>query len=213
MLMSLSSLDDLLENNRRWSASMLEHDPDFFKRLAERQTPNYLWIGCADSRVPANEILGLLPGDVFVHRNIANLMVHTDLNALSVLEYAVEILKVQHIILCGHYGCGGIKAAMDSQHFGIIDNWLQHIVDVAMKHDQNLNDLSKEEKLHLLCELNVHEQVHNICRTSVVQRAWQNGQPLSVHGVVYSISDGLLHVLQTPISHVKQIPSMYRMTL
>jgi carbonic anhydrase len=211
----MSKIAHLLENNRVWAESMLEKDPDFFERLAHGQAPKYLWIGCADSRVPANEILGLLPGEVFVHRNIANLMVHTDLNALSVLEYAVEILKVKHIIVCGHYGCGGIIAAMYPKHLGIVDNWLQHIIDVQTKYEESLQALGadEEKKYNFLCELNVYEQVINVCRTSVVQKAWEAKQSLTVHGLIYAVSDGLLHELWSPISNIEQIPPRYRLEL
>ena len=191
---------------------MLARDPQFFQTLAKGQTPKYLWIGCSDSRVPANEILGLLPGEVFVHRNIANLMVHTDFNAVSVLEYAVEILQVEHIIVCGHYGCGGIQAAMDARHIGLVDNWLQHIKDVQTKYHEKFTDLhDKHEKCNLLCELNVREQMQHVCRTSVVQQAWAAGRELAVHGWVYALSDGLLHETWESISHIEQLPISHRM--
>jgi len=210
----MSSLKHLLENNRAWSKSMVDRDPDFFHSLAKGQSPKYLWIGCADSRVPANEILGLLPGEVFVHRNIANLMVHTDFNALSVLEYAVEVLKVEHIIVCGHYGCGGIQAAMEMRHVGLVDNWLQHITDVHTKYENKFKHLhDHEKKCNLLCELNVREQMQHVCRTSVVQQAWGQGRHLTVHGWVYALSDGLLHETWASISSVEQIPTSYRMLL
>jgi carbonic anhydrase len=192
----MSQLDHLLNNNKRWAAHKKAQDADFFSRLTTQQNPKYLWIGCADSRVPANEIIGLEPGEVFVHRNVANLVVHTDFNALSVIEYAVEILGVEHIMVCGHYGCGGIAAAIDSHQRGLIDNWLRHIQDIYHKHAAHLQLLADEEaKLRRLCELNVYEQLLNVSRTTIVQSAWQRGQKLALHGWVYSINDGLIREL------------------
>jgi len=191
----VADLAELFERNREWAAAMVADDPDFFTELADRQTPEYLWIGCSDSRVPANQIVGLKPGDVFVHRNVANVVVHTDLNCLSVLQYAVDVLGVQHVIVCGHYGCGGVAAALHGARHGLIDNWLRHVADVAAKHEPALASLPEEERLDRLCELNVVEQVVNVCQTTIVEDAWSRGQALTVHGVVYSLEDGLLRDL------------------
>ncbi len=186
-------LKHLFDNNRKWAASLKESDPDFFSKLSRQQNPEYLWIGCSDSRVPANQIVDLLPGEIFVHRNIANQVIHTDLNCLSVIQFAVEVLKVKHIIVCGHYGCGGVKAAIDDQEHGLIDNWLQHIKDVYRQHQSKVDALpGEQEKVDLLCELNVREQVINVCHTTVLQNAWKSGQNVSVHGWIYRIDDGLL---------------------
>ncbi len=191
----MQPLQHLFDNNKAWAASIKEKEPDFFRRLSRHQAPKYLWIGCSDSRVPANQIIGLQPGEVFVHRNIANLVVHTDLNCLSVLQYAVEVLKVRHIILCGHYGCGGVQAALENHEHGLIDNWLRHIKDVIRFNPSQFEGLGHKEKLDLLCELNVKEQVTNICNTTIVQNAWKQGRELSVHGWIYSIEDGILRDL------------------
>lgn len=188
----MSSLQHLFDNNADWAAKIKEKHPDFFTELSEQQSPDYLWIGCSDSRVPANQLLKLPPGEVFVHRNIANVVVHTDLNCLSVIQYAVEVLNVKHIIVCGHYGCGGISAAMEDKELGLIDNWLRHIKDVSRFHEDKLKGLNQYDKLNLLCELNVIEQVRNICNTTIVKKAWKNGAQLSVHGWVYSIKNGIL---------------------
>ncbi len=188
----MNALDHLFENNSVWANAIKEGDPEYFARLSKQQAPEYLWIGCSDSRVPANQITGLQPGEVFVHRNIANVVVHTDLNCLSVLQYAVEVLKVKHIIVCGHYGCGGIKAAMENHEHGLIDNWLRHIRDVIRFHEEKFEGLDGEEKLNLLCELNIKEQVKNVCNTTIVQSAWREGKELSVHGWIYSIKNGVL---------------------
>jgi carbonic anhydrase len=189
-------LSDLLTNNRAWAEEMLRQDPEFFTRLAQRQAPQYLWIGCSDSRVPANQIVGLLPGDMFVHRNVANVIVHTDLNSLSAIQFAVDVLKVRHIIVCGHYGCGGVLAALRDDKLGLIDNWLRHVQDVRVKHQPEIDSLESEEKQHhRLCELNVIEQVVNVAGTTVVRDAWARGQSLAVHGWIYDIHDGLLHDL------------------
>ena len=191
------SLKQLLDNNRAWSKEMLDHDKEFFSRLANQQSPQYLWIGCSDSRVPANQITGLAPGEVFVHRNIANVVVHTDLNCLSVIQFAVDILKVRHIILCGHYGCSGVHAAMTKHRVGLSDNWLRHVQDVAEKHDAELRSLQDENQRHRrLCEMNVRDQVANIVQCTAVQEAWERGQPLEVHGWIYDLKDGLLHDLK-----------------
>ncbi|HTX24162.1 MAG TPA: carbonate dehydratase [Steroidobacteraceae bacterium] len=190
------ALAHLIENNRRWAAGAVRADPAFFQRLVEQQAPRYLWIGCADSRVPANEIVDLLPGELFVHRNVANLVVHTDLNCLSVLQYAVDVLRVEHVIVCGHYGCGGIAAAERAQPLGLIDNWLRHIQDVAGRHRALLARAPHAAgRADRLCELNVLEQAHNVCRTTIVQDAWRRAQALRVHAWIYRLSDGLLQDL------------------
>jgi carbonic anhydrase len=191
----MAGLEQLLAQNRAWAAAMTEADPGFFAELAEHQSPEYLWIGCSDSRVPANQILNLLPGDVFVHRNVANVVVHTDLNCLSVVQYAVEVLRVRHAIVCGHHGCGGVSAALEGARHGLIDNWLRHVADVAEKHAAELADLTGERRLARLCELNVVEQVANLCQTTIVEDAWARGAELTVHGVVYGLEDGLLQDL------------------
>lgn len=194
-------LKELFANNRAWAAKMTRQDPDFFTRLSSQQAPEYLWIGCADSRVPANEIVGLAPGELFVHRNVANVVVHADLNCLSVLQFAVEVLKVEHIIVCGHYGCGGVRAALRDDRLGLVDNWLRHVQDVMWKHRAELNALSTEEKQHSrLCELNVIEQVVNVSQTTVVRDAWTRGQPLTVHGWIYDLHDGLLRDLDVSVT-------------
>ncbi|MES3014404.1 MAG: carbonate dehydratase [Pseudomonadota bacterium] len=189
----MCSLDPLFENNRAWSASCAARDPEYFARLARQQAPRYLWIGCSDSRVPANEIVGLRPGEVFVHRNVGNLVVHSDLNCLTVLHYAVEVLKVEHVLVVGHYGCGGVQAVLDGRRTGLADNWLRHLEDVARKHAPRLDGVDDaNERAALLCELNVIEQVSNVCRTTVLRRAWERGQAVEVHGLVYGLNDGLL---------------------
>ena len=192
----MAALDAIMAGNRRWAAGIRQNDPQFFARLEAQQSPRYLWIGCADSRVPATEICGLAPGEIFVHRNVANVVVHSDLNCLSVLQYAVQVLKVEQVIVCGHLGCGGVRAALRGDRLGLIDNWLQHVRDVALAHEKRLASLPDEHaRWELLCKLNVAEQVRNVSRTTVVQHAWRSGQALSVHGVVYRIEDGLLHDL------------------
>ena len=191
------SLKQLLDNNRAWARGVVKEDPDYFTRLARQQSPQYLWIGCSDSRVPANQITGLAPGEVFVHRNIANVVVHTDLNCLSVIQFAVDILKVRHIILCGHYGCSGVHAAMTKHRIGLSDNWLRHVQDVAAKHGGELGGLGDEDQRHRrLCELNAREQVENIAQCTAVQEAWERGQALDVHGWIYDLKDGLIHDLK-----------------
>lgn len=207
-------LENLFENNRTWAAQMLGRDPEFFKKLASQHAPEYLWIGCADSRVPANEIIGLMPGEVFVHRNVANLVVHTDLNCLSVIQYAVEVLGVKHIIVCGHYGCGGVHAAMQTKEFGLIDNWLRHLKDIYQKHESVLDAQQDESRrFNLFCELNVIEQVKNVCRTTIVQGAWRRGQELTVHGWVYGLSDGWLKDLDVCVTCADDLHSLYQMTV
>jgi len=189
----MCSLDGLFANNRAWASQQVAEDPDFFTRLAGQQAPRYLWIGCSDSRVPANEILGLAPGEVFVHRNIANVVVHSDLNCLSVLQYAVEALKVEHVMVVGHYGCGGVQAVAQKRSTGLADNWLRHIEDIAHKHVAMLDAAGGEEaRSRRLVELNVIEQVANVCRTTILRRAWYRGQRVEVHGLVYGLADGLL---------------------
>lgn len=186
----MSDITQLLENNKQWSENQKDTDPEFFNKLSEQQSPEYLWIGCSDSRVPANQLLGLLPGDIFVHRNVANLVIHTDFNCLSVLQYAVDVLKVKHIIVCGHYGCGGVEAALQDTQFGLIDNWLSHIKDIATKHHSELENLSACEKSARLCELNVLEQTKNVKRSNIFKDAIKRGQPLKVHSWVYSLRNG-----------------------
>jgi len=198
-------LNHLFENNHAWAAEMTRQDPDFFRRLEAQQSPQYLWIGCADSRVPANQIVGLLAGEMFVHRNVANVVVHTDLNCLSAIQYAVEVLLVRHIIICGHYGCGGVLAALQDQNLGLIDNWLRHVQDVRAKHRAQIKDLPTEAEQHVrLCELNVIEQVTNVKQTTVVRDAWARGQSLAVHGWIYSLSDGLIRDLGVSVNGASQ---------
>ena len=192
----MDTLSQLLENNRGWAADMTRQDPEFFRGLAAQQSPHYLWIGCSDSRVPANQIVGSLPGDMFVHRNVANVVVHSDLNCLSTIQYAVEVLRVKHVIVCGHYNCGGVLAALQNKKLGLIDNWLRHVQDVWAKHRSELDTLPTEKQRHdRLCELNVVEQVLNVSQTTVVRDAWSQGQNLAIHGWIYDIADGLLRDL------------------
>ncbi|GIU25906.1 carbonate dehydratase [Shewanella schlegeliana] len=193
-------LKPLFENNRRWAGRILEEDPKFFEQLAKQQTPEYLWIGCSDSRVPSNQIIDLMPGEVFVHRNIANMVIHTDLNCLSVLQYAVEVLKVKHIMVVGHYGCGGIKASMGTDRLGLIDNWLGHIRDVYRLHNADLDNMDESERFDRLCELNVMEQVANVTSTTIVQEAWARGQDVAIHGWIYSVENGLLSDLDVTVN-------------
>ena len=207
--MSRPLLDDLKEKNRAWAARMME-DPDFFRRLAGQQAPQYLWIGCSDSRVPANQIVGLLPGEMFVHRNVANVVVHTDLNCLSTIQFAVDVLRVGHIIVCGHYGCGGVLAALRDEKLGLIDNWLRHVQDVRRKHQAQLDALTTEAQRHsCLCELNVIEQVVNVSQTTVVRDAWARGQALAVHGWVYALRDGLLQDLGMTITAEAELAARF----
>jgi len=198
------SLQHLFEKNRKWSQRIKARDPLFFDTLAEQQAPKYLWIGCSDSRVPANEIVDLLPGELFVHRNVANVVVHTDLNCLSVLQYAVDVLAVEHVIVCGHYGCGGVRAALAGASLGLIDNWLRHVQDIRDRHRDEIDDIADESaRIDRLCELNVVAQVQHVCQTTIVGDAWRRGQALSVHGWIYSLQDGLLrdlHVTQSSAS-------------
>ncbi len=189
-------LEHLLENNREWAARIKCEDSDFFAKLAAQQSPKYLWIGCSDSRVPANTIIGLMPGDVFVHRNVANVVVHTDLNCLSVIQFAIDVLRVEHVIVCGHYGCGGVHAALEKQEHGLIDNWLRHVGDVHSLHRGELDAIPDfTKRVDRLCELNVAKQVENVCQTTVVRDAWRRGQDVAVHGWIYSINDGLIRDL------------------
>lgn len=200
------SLKQLLDNNRAWAKDMLSQDRQYFSRLAQQQSPQYLWIGCSDSRVPANQITGLAPGEVFVHRNIANVVVHTDLNCLSVIQYAVDVLKVKHIMVTGHYGCGGVRAALFGDRIGLADNWLHHVHDVRDKHLEKLMGLKlADERVNRLCELNVIEQVANVCQTTIVRDAWDRGQPLSVHGWVYTLHDGKLHDLDVTVTRRDEV--------
>ncbi len=192
----MGNLDDLFRNNRTWATAMTREDPAFFTRLSQQQAPQYLWIGCSDSRVPANQIVGLPPGEMFVHRNVANVVGHADLNCLSTMQFAVETLKVRHIIVCGHYGCGGVLAALRDDRIGLVDNWLRHVQDVHQKHRAQIAALpSDRDRHHRLCELNVLEQVANVSRTTIVRDAWKAGQPLTVHGWIYDVADGLLRDL------------------
>ena len=204
----MRELAHLFENNRAWAADMTRQDAEFFRRLAAQQAPQYLWIGCSDSRVPANQIVGLVPGDMFVHRNVANVVIHTDLNCLAAIQFAVDVLRVAHIIVCGHYGCGGVLAALRDEKFGLIDNWLRHVQDVRAKHRDELEKLTSEVEEHArLCELNVVEQVINVSQTTVVRDAWRRGQQVAVHGWIYDISDGLLRDLDTGITSESTAPA------
>ena len=196
----MRTLKQLFENNRAWAADMTRQDADFFRRLSEQQSPHYLWIGCSDSRVPANQIVGLMAGDMFVHRNVANVVVHTDLNCLSAIQFAVEVLRIEHVIVCGHYGCGGVLAALQNNQLGLIDNWLRHVQDVRAKHRSQIESLATEQEQHArLCELNVIEQVNNVSQTTIVRDAWARNQTLAVHGWIYDLSDGLLRDLNVSV--------------
>src|SRR5579863_5924470 len=207
----MQSLKQLFDNNRAWSDGMRRRDPEFFHKLSHQQSPKYLWIGCADSRVPANEIVGLLPGELFVHRNVANIVVHTDLNCLSVLQFAVDLLKIQHVIVCGHYGCSGVGAAFRQQRLGLSDNWLRHVQDVRQKHEKLLASVSGEVSAsNRLCELNVIEQVANVCDTTIVRDAWERGQELTVHGWVYGLRDGILRDLNVNVADSHELLPAYR---
>lgn len=205
----MSTLTHLLEKNRAWAAQTEADRPGFFQALYRQQAPEYLWIGCSDSRVPANEILGLLPGEIFVHRNVANVVVHSDLNCLSVMQYAVDVLRVRHIIICGHYNCGGVNAALAGLSLGLIDNWLRYVQDVCLKHHGVFDGLPENKQRARLSELNVMEQVINACRTTVVQNAWQREQELSVHGFIYDVKDGLLHQLVEDIANAADAQALH----
>jgi carbonic anhydrase len=210
----MGDLNQLLEQNKAWATRVRAEDPDFFKRLSTQQAPKYLWIGCSDSRVPANQIMGLAPGEVFVHRNIANLVVHTDLNCLSTIQFAVDLLKVEHILVVGHYGCSGVHASMTGTRVGLADNWLRHVGDVAQKHAHLLDDVELESLQHArLCELNVIEQTMNVCQTTIVEDAWSRGQALSVHGWVYSLHDGRVRQLGMEAASREAVPAAYAAAL
>ena len=207
-------LKHLFKNNREWAKSVVKNDPKFFSKLSHLQSPRYLWIGCSDSRVPANEITGLLPGELFVHRNVANVVVHSDLNCLSVVQYAVSVLKVKDIIVCGHYGCGGIKASLESKQLGLIDNWLKHVQDVSQKHSHQMTNLNSfDQKFNRLCELNVIEQALNICQTTIIREAWKRKQGINVHAWIYDLRDGLLKDLGFVVSSTKEILPVYQKVL
>jgi carbonic anhydrase len=210
----MRSLAPLFGRNRAWAEGIRERDPQFFSKLVAQQSPDYLWIGCADSRVPANDIVGMLPGELFVHRNVANVVVHTDLNCLSVLQYAIDVLDVEHVIVCGHYGCGGVQAALDNRRLGLIDNWLRHVQDVRKKHASTLDALPDQAaRLARLCELNVMEQVMNVCQTTIVQSAWDRGKKLEIHGWIYDLHDGLLKDLAVCVESSAEFAQVYRSVL
>ena len=203
-------LKHLFENNKAWAGKITSDEPDFFDKLSHQQSPEYLWIGCSDSRVPANEIVGLLPGELFVHRNVANIIVHTDFNCLSVVEYAVEVLHVKNIIVCGHYGCGGVLASLQDNQLSISDNWLRHVREIAQKYESDLNKLNDgADRLDRLCELNVIEQVYNVCNTTIVQKAWNRNQPLAVHGWIYGLKNGLLKDLDVCTTNAEEMRSYF----
>jgi len=206
----MRTLQGCFDANRTWSRNMRARDPSFFERLVHAQTPELLWIGCSDSRLPPDQIVGRLPGEIFVHRNVGNVVVHTDLNCLSVLQYGIEVLKVKHVVVCGHYGCGGVRAAASRQPLGLIDNWLRHIRDVYAANRGELEALSPEARERRLCELNVAAQVANVCHTTIVQDAWRRRQPLTVHGWIYDLADGLLRDLDLVVESAEQIPEAYR---
>jgi len=206
----MSDPNELLERNRAWAAQIKAEEPDFFAQLARAQQPQYLWIGCADSRVPANEILGLIPGEIFVHRNVANVVVHTDLNCLSVLQFAVDLLKVRHVLVVGHYGCAGVGAALLNRRLGLVDNWLRHIQDIRLKHAVYLESQPEENRAERLVELNVIEQVTNVCQTTIVQDAWERGQDLTIHGWTYALQDGLMRELGMSISNAADVMPSYQ---
>jgi len=205
----MRTLNQLLENNRRWAEQIKSQDPAFFQTLSQQQSPHYLWIGCSDSRVPANQIIGVPPGELFVHRNVANVVVHTDLNCLSVIQFAVDVLEVKHVIVCGHYGCGGVQAALNNSRLGLIDNWLRHVQDVRQKHAALLDEVEETQRADKLCELNVIEQVTNVCQTTIVQGAWERGQDLAVHGWIYGLSDGIIRDLNVSTSHQDELATSY----
>ena len=210
----MTSLDNLLERNRAWATKIRKADPEFFSRLARQQSPLYLWIGCSDSRVPSTQLVDLAPGEMFVHRNVANIVAHTDLNCLSVMQYAVEVLKVQRIIVCGHYGCGGVQAALAKSKLGLINNWLRHLQDVIEKHAALLDEIEEEEeRVRRLCELNVIEQVVNVCQTTVVQGAWEMGQELAVDALIYGLDDGLLRELGLCVSRQSELSAHYEIAI
>ena len=204
------TLPQLFENNKKWASDISAANPDFFSGLVAQQAPEYLWIGCSDSRVPANEIVGLPPGELFVHRNIANLVIHTDMNCLSVLQYAVDILKVKHVIVCGHYGCGGVQAAMENRPHGLVDNWLRHIRDISQRHGQVLENIGTDAgRIRRLCELNVVEQVINVVNTTIIKDGWERGQRIVVHGWIYDIADGMLKDLGVSLSSLTDLAALH----
>jgi len=210
----MNEIETLFEKNLQWAEKVKKQDPQFFKQLIEQQRPKYLWIGCSDSRVPANEIVGMAPGELFVHRNVANQVIHTDLNCLSVIQYAVDVLQVEHIIVCGHYGCGGITAVLENQRNGLVDAWLQHVKDVRGKYRETLQAIKNESVQHSrLCEFNVIEQVVNVCNTTIVQDAWSRGQKLSVHGWIYAINDGVIRDLQVSVDEAKKLKLVYQQAI
>ncbi|BBB24908.1 carbonic anhydrase [Amphritea japonica ATCC BAA-1530] len=214
MAPEMKRLTELLESNRQWAEKINQEDPEFFETLAQQQAPEYLWIGCSDSRVPANEIVNMMPGELFVHRNVSNLVVHTDMNCLSVIQYAVEVLKVKHIMVVGHYGCGGVKAAIEATPHGLIDNWLRHIRNVYNKHRKLLSAWdNSHQQLDRLCELNVIEQAYNVCETTVVQEAWSRGQDVAVHGWVYGLNDGLVNDLEFDACSQEDVDDEYRLAI
>lgn len=206
----MDKLEHLFNNNRQWAEQIKAQDPDFFQQLSNQQQPEFLWIGCSDSRVPSNQIVGLMPGEVFVHRNVANMVVHTDFNCLSVIQYAVDVLKVKHIMVVGHYGCGGVRAAIQDQQYGLIDNWLRFLKDIYYNKRRRFENLTEDQKVDLLCEINVKAQVANVCRTTIVQNAWARGQELVVHGWIYSVRDGLLRDLELTVNSPDQVAEAYR---
>jgi carbonic anhydrase len=202
----MEKLNSLFESNRQWAKDIRKADPSFFEKLSKQQSPKYLWIGCSDSRVPANEIVGLLPGELFVHRNVSNLVVHTDMNCLSVMQYAIAILKIKHIIVCGHYGCGGIAAAIEERPHGLIDNWLRNVREIYYLYEKEMLAIKDDtERINRLCEINVASQVFNVCNTTIVQEAWAQGQEITVHGWIYGINDGLLRDLNVSVSSVAEM--------
>jgi carbonic anhydrase len=205
----MRTLRHLFDNNRTWAHTITARQPDFFETLSRQQSPRYLWIGCADSRVPANDIVGLLPGELFVHRNVANVVVHTDLNCLSVLQYAVDVLRVEHVIVCGHYGCGGIQAAYERRSLGLIDNWLHHVQDVQDRHAAAIEAAGPSDAVNRLCELNVIEQARNVCQTTIVRDAWARGQSLAIHSWIYALRDGLLRDLEFTVSDEAEVRDRY----
>lgn len=209
----MSDIKNLFTQNRAWADSVKAAEPDFFQRLAKTQAPEYLWIGCSDSRVPANEIIGLLPGEIFVHRNIGNVVVHTDLNCLSVMQFAVDVLHVKHLLVVGHYGCGGVSAALVGRRLGLVDNWLRHIHDVRQKHAARIEAAAEAERPDILCELNIVEQVVNVCETTIVQDAWSRGQSLTVHGLVYALDDGLIRDLGAGVASTGELAPAYERAL
>jgi carbonic anhydrase len=210
---AVKKLQNLFDNNRAWSERIRRQNPEFFSKLARQQSPEYLWIGCSDSRVPANEIIDLLPGEVFVHRNVANVVTHTDLNCLSVIQFAVDVLKVKHIIVVGHYGCGGVGAALRGDRIGLADNWLRHVQDVRQKHEARLLSAASDVRADKLCELNVIEQASNVCQTTIVQEAWERGQPLQVHGWVYGLKDGLVRDMNFSVANPDEASTVYESAL